>query len=228
MIYGVLDIETTGLDKRSHRIIEVGIRLIQDRDILPDCFHEYINPERLVDPGAFAVHGISDEFLKTKPTFDQVSEQLKDFMLRCDAIIIHNAPFDHPFLKMEFARIDGEVSWLDGLKIIDSLVMARKKYPGQKNNLDALCDRLSVSNEGREYHGALKDADILAEVYLAMTRSQYELGFQERPSEASELSNQALKGFDYSYPLSIDLFEAHQMWLKNHPNHLFSDDLAKE
>lgn len=223
MIYGVLDIETTGLDKRSHRVIEVGIRLIEDRTILSDYFHEYINPQRPVDPAAFAVHGISDDFLKSKPLFAQISDPLKAFILRCDALVIHNAPFDQPFLKMEFARVDGQVDWLDGVKIIDSLVLAREKYPGQKNSLDALCDRLSVRNQDREYHGALKDADILAEVYLAMTRSQSELGLQDKL--ASQLMNHdaKLKGFDYSYPSVTQDFEAHKQWLRSNPAHIFID-----
>ncbi|MDA9832885.1 DNA polymerase III subunit epsilon [Gammaproteobacteria bacterium] len=224
MIYGVLDIETTGLDKRSHRMIEVGIRLIQDRKIMSEHFHEYVNPQRAVDPGAFSVHGISDQFLKDKPTFDKISGELKAFILRCDAIVIHNAAFDQPFLKMEFARIDGEVQWLDDIEIIDSLVMARKTYPGQRNNLDALCDRLSVSHQGREYHGALKDADILAEVYLALTRNQYELGLQGRSDHQPQEELALLRGFDYSYPLAEEAFLGHATWLSAHPNHQFQEE----
>ena len=223
MILGVLDIETTGIDKRFHRIIEVGVRLISDRTIQDEHYQQYIQPGRSVDPGAFAVHGISDDFLKDKPKFQEVSADIKSFLQGCDALVIHNAKFDHPFLKMEFAIADLDVTWFDEITVIDTLTLARESYPGQRNNLDALCDRLGVKNNDRQLHGALKDADLLAQVYLAMTRKQavMGLGLDSQP-EAKVVQSQVAPNISYE-TLSKDL-DRHREWLGQNSEHLFFEE----
>jgi len=169
----VLDTETTGLEpKQGHRIIEIGCVEIVNRRITENTYHQYIQPDREIDEGAFEVHGISTEFLADKPRFVDVAEDFMAFVNGAE-LVIHNAPFDVGFLDHELAMLDpvwGKVS--DHCRITDSLVMARKKHPGQKNNLDALCKRYEVNNARRELHGALLDAELLAEVYLSMTGGQ--------------------------------------------------------
>ncbi|HEX4916665.1 MAG TPA: DNA polymerase III subunit epsilon [Limnobacter sp.] len=172
MRYVVLDTETTGLEVRQgHRIIEIGCIEVLGRQVTERHFHEYINPEREVDEGAYQVHGISDDMLADKPKFDRIAKDFLDF-IRGSTLIIHNAAFDIGFLDMELERLGhGKVSdHVEG--VIDSLLMAREMFPGKRNNLDALCDRLGVNNAHRQLHGALLDSQILAEVYLAMTRGQ--------------------------------------------------------
>ena len=176
MRYIVLDTETTGLEpKQGHRIIEIGCVEIVNRRITENTWHQYIQPDRESDEGAFEVHGISSDFLADKPRFADIVE---DFMAYVNGaeLVIHNAPFDIGFLDNELAMLDpvwGQVS--DHCKITDSLIMARKMHPGQKNNLDALCKRYEVNNARRELHGALLDAELLAEVYLRMTGGQESL-----------------------------------------------------
>jgi len=169
----VLDTETTGLEpSQGHRIIEIGCVEIVNRRITENTYHQYIQPDREIDEGAFEVHGISTEFLADKPRFAGVAEDFMAFVNGAE-LVIHNAPFDIGFLDHELAMLDpvwGKVS--DHCKITDSLVMARKMHPGQKNNLDALCKRYEVNNARRELHGALLDAELLAEVYLRMTGGQ--------------------------------------------------------
>lgn len=172
MRYVVLDTETTGLEVRQgHRIIEIGCVEVAGRQVTDHHFHEYVNPERAVDEGAFQVHGISDEMLADKPVFGVISERFLHF-IKGSTLIIHNASFDIGFLDAELDRLGlGKISeYVDG--VIDSLMMAREMFPGKRNNLDALCDRLGVNNAHRQFHGALLDSQILAEVYLAMTRGQ--------------------------------------------------------
>ncbi|GLR26777.1 DNA polymerase III subunit epsilon [Limnobacter litoralis] len=172
MKYIVLDTETTGLEVRlGHRLIEVGCIEVAGRQVTDNTWHQYINPERAVDEGAFQVHGISDDMLADKPVFAKVAQSFLDF-IRGSTLIIHNASFDVGFLDMELERLNmGRVR--DHVEdVIDSLAMAREMFPGKRNNLDALCDRLGVNNGHRTLHGALLDAQILAEVYLAMTRGQ--------------------------------------------------------
>lgn len=172
MRYVVLDTETTGLEVRQgHRIIEIGCIEMQGRQLTERHFHEYINPERAVDEGAFRVHGISDAMLADKPVFSAVASQFVSF-IQDSTLIIHNASFDIGFLDAELTRLGlGQISThVHG--VIDSLQMAREMFPGKRNNLDALCDRLGVNNAHRQLHGALLDSQILAEVYLAMTRGQ--------------------------------------------------------
>jgi len=178
----VLDTETTGLEPaQGHRIIEIGCVEIVNRRITENTWHQYINPEREIDEGAFEVHGISNEFLLDKPKFTDVVSDFMAFVNGAE-LVIHNAPFDIGFLNHELAKIDavwGKMS--DHCAITDSLVMARQRHPGQKNNLDALCKRYEVNNARRELHGALLDAELLAEVYLRMTGGQVtlSLGGQE-------------------------------------------------
>ncbi len=168
----VLDTETTGLEVgQGHRIIEIGGVEIIDRRLTGRHFHKYVNPERHIDDGAFEVHGISQDFLADKPRFAEVAEEFLAFV-RGAELIIHNAPFDVAFLDAELARLDGELCVGRICRITDSLAMARHKHPGQKNSLDALCRRYQVDNSARELHGALLDAEILADVYLSMTGGQ--------------------------------------------------------
>ncbi|MFN4329723.1 MAG: DNA polymerase III subunit epsilon [Limnobacter sp.] len=172
MRYVVLDTETTGLEVRQgHRIIEIGCAEVAGRQVTHHTFHEYINPERAVDQGAYEVHGISDDMLADKPKFPAIAQRFLDFV-QGSTLIIHNATFDLGFLDEELGRM-GLGKMRDHVEdVIDSLLMAREMFPGKRNNLDALCDRLGVNNSHRQFHGALLDAQILAEVYLAMTRGQ--------------------------------------------------------
>lgn len=175
----VLDTETTGIGSEvGHRIIEVGCIELFDRELTGKHFHYYLNPERTVDEGAFRVHGLSNEFLKDKPLFADIAEELIAFIDGAE-LIIHNAPFDVGFLNAELRRINWKKTINDHCAIFDTLVVSRQKHPGQRNNLDALCKRYDVDNTNRKYHGALLDAEILAAVYLAMTGGQRSLFAEE-------------------------------------------------
>src|SRR5271163_2153287 len=168
----VLDTETTGLEvEQQHRIIEIGCVELNNRRITGRSFHRYLNPERDIDWGAEQVHGLTQEQLAKEPTFLQVHAELLEF-IRDAELIIHNAPFDVAFLNAELERIASAVRVTDLCRVLDTLILARQMHPGQRNSLDALCKRYSVDNSQREYHGALLDARILAEVYLAMTGGQ--------------------------------------------------------
>ncbi|HVL75513.1 MAG TPA: DNA polymerase III subunit epsilon [Noviherbaspirillum sp.] len=171
----VLDTETTGLNPRSgDRIIEVGCVEILNRQLTGNNYHVYINPERDSEEGALAVHGLTTEFLSDKPKFAEIAGELLDYV-RDAEIIIHNAPFDLAFLDAEFERLGLPAFDRHVAGITDTLVQAKQMYPGKRNSLDALCDRYGVSNAHRTLHGALLDAELLAEVYLAMTRGQNSL-----------------------------------------------------
>jgi DNA polymerase III subunit epsilon len=176
----VLDTETTGLDPAlGHRIVEIGCLEILNRRVTGATYHAYLNPEREIDAGAVQVHGLTGDFLADKPRFADVAAELLEFV-RDAELIIHNAPFDVGFLDAEFGRLgDGPVSRYCG--VLDTLRLAKQLHPGQKNNLDALCKRYAVDNSGRAFHGALLDAQLLAEVYLAMTRGQESLGIEMSP-----------------------------------------------
>jgi DNA polymerase-3 subunit epsilon len=169
----VLDTETTGLDHASgHRIIEIGCVELVNRRLTGRHYHQYINPERDIDAGAIEVHGITNEMLTDKPRFAQVANDFFDFISGAE-LVIHNAPFDLGFIDAEFAllrRKTPKISTICG--VIDTLIMARQKHPGQRNSLDALCQRYYVDNSQRDLHGALLDAEILADVYLMMTGGQ--------------------------------------------------------
>ena len=173
----VLDTETTGLDpKTGHRIIEIGCVELINRKLTGRHYHQYINPEREVDDGAIEVHGITNEFLEDKPVFAQIADE---FMAFCEGaeLVIHNAPFDVGFINAELKRLQSPRwhSVAAHCSVLDTLALAREKHPGQKNNLDVLCKRYFVDNSQRDLHGALLDAEILADVYLVMTGGQTDL-----------------------------------------------------
>lgn len=172
----VLDTETTGLEPNDgHRVIEIGCVEMENRRLTGNSLHLYLNPEREIDAGALAVHGISSEFLADKPTFDKVVDEFLAFVDGAE-LVIHNAPFDVGFLNHELRRLGTRYGTIEQrCGVLDTLVMARQKHPGQKNSLDALCRRYFVENGHRELHGALLDAEILADVYLAMTGGQTRL-----------------------------------------------------
>ncbi|GFO72560.1 DNA polymerase III subunit epsilon [Bathymodiolus japonicus methanotrophic gill symbiont] len=168
----VLDTETTGLNtKEGHRIIEIGCVELVNRRLTDRQFHMYINPERHIDDGAIEVHGITNEFLLDKPLFKDVVDDFVDFIHGAE-LIIHNAPFDVGFIDHEFSLVNSAVKTKDICTVFDSLVYARKKHPGQRNSLDALCKRYGIDNSHRDLHGALLDAEILSDVYLLMTGGQ--------------------------------------------------------
>ncbi len=188
----VLDTETTGLEtSQDHRIIEIGCVEMINRKLTGRHYHQYINPQRKVDEGAMEVHGITDQFLEDKPTYDAVSAEFMAFVDGAD-LIIHNAPFDLGFINHEIAKLSGRIKPIDsGCRIIDTLALARQKHPGQKNNLDALCKRYGVDNSQRDLHGALLDAEILADVYLLMTGGQVNLNISDQDASDSGEINQA-------------------------------------
>lgn len=168
----ILDTETTGLEPRQgHRIIEIGCVEMVGRRLTGNNFHQYLQPDREIDAGAIEVHGISNEFLVDKPRFADIAEDFIDY-IRGAELVIHNAPFDVGFINSEFRLCKTGQQVSDLCTVLDTLGMARKLHPGQKNNLDALCRRYSIDNTHRELHGALLDAEILADVYLAMTGGQ--------------------------------------------------------
>ncbi|HEX7370581.1 MAG TPA: DNA polymerase III subunit epsilon [Rhodanobacteraceae bacterium] len=185
----VLDTETTGLEvERGHRVIEIGCVELIDRRPSGRTFHRYLNPERAIDAGAIAVHGITDDFLRDKPRFAEIAEEFLAFIDGAE-LLIHNATFDTGFLDKElelagaaFGRIAAHAT------VVDTLALAREKYPGQKNTLDALCKRLYVDNSHREVHGALLDAHLLADVWVAMTAGQGALALGELGTSDSAAS----------------------------------------
>lgn len=171
----LLDTETTGLDPRQgHRIIEVAALEMVNRRLTGQHFHRYINPERDIDAGAQNVHGISIEMLADKPRFTDIADEFVEF-IRDAELIIHNAPFDVGFLNAEFAQAGKPPLALACVGVVDTLAMAKALHPGQRNNLDALCKRYGVDNTARTLHGALIDCELLAAVYLALTRGQESL-----------------------------------------------------
>jgi len=180
----VLDTETTGLEPSAgHKIIEIGCVELVNRRLTGRHYHQYIKPNREIDAGAMEVHGITNEFLADKPVFADIIDDFLTFIGDAE-LIIHNAPFDVGFLNHELRTFDLSLAPVDErCKILDTLVLARKKHPGQKNNLDALCKRYSVDNSQRDLHGALLDAEILADVYLIMTGGQRNLALGSGSSE---------------------------------------------
>jgi len=176
----VLDTETTGLEpEQGHRVLELGCVEIIDRKLTQRRFHQYINPERDIDDGALEVHGITRESLANKPTFAEIWESFLDFVKGAE-LIIHNAAFDLAFLNHEIGIMDPAIGVItDYCTYVDTLEIARLKHPGQRNNLDSLCKRYNVDNSQRDLHGALLDAELLADVYLLLTGGQASLGFGE-------------------------------------------------
>src|SRR5688572_1371520 len=182
----VLDTETTGLEPaQGHRVIEIGCVELVNRRPTQNRFHRYINPEREVDRGALEVHGIENEFLATQPKFAEVAREFIDFV-RGAELVIHNADFDVEFLNHELKRLpDLPAEIRDCCGVLDTLALARRLHPGQRNSLDALAKRYSVDNSKRELHGALLDAQILADIYLAMTGGQVSLSLDSEASRAA-------------------------------------------
>jgi DNA polymerase-3 subunit epsilon len=186
----VLDTETTGLSADSgDRIIEIGCVELLNRKLTGNNLHFYVNPERDSHEDALKVHGISNEFLRDKPKFGQIADELLEY-LRDAELIIHNAPFDISFLNKELDRLGRPPLKTVIGQVIDSLVMAKEMFPGKRNGLDALCDRLGVDNSGRTLHGALLDAELLADVYINMTRGQDALLIEG--NESSEAGAEAI------------------------------------
>jgi DNA polymerase-3 subunit epsilon len=187
----ILDTETTGLEpEQGHRIIEIGAIEIVNRRRTGRQFHRYLCPDRDIDPGAVQVHGLTNEFLSGQPRFPEIADDLLEF-IRDAEVIIHNAPFDVAFLDAEFQRMAPGVptpKTNDLCQVLDTLALARQLHPGQRNSLDALCKRYSVDNSHRDLHGALLDADLLLEVYLAMTGGQGALTLSEDEASAGHRS----------------------------------------
>ncbi|MCX2960748.1 DNA polymerase III subunit epsilon [Rodentibacter caecimuris] len=188
----VLDTETTGMNQlgahyEGHGIIEIGAVELVNRCYTGNNFHIYINPNRPVDPEAIKVHGITDAMLADKPEFKAVAQEFLDYIKGAE-LLIHNAPFDVGFMDYEFRKLGLDVKTTDICVVTDTLQMARQMYPGKRNSLDALCDRLGIDNSKRTLHGALLDAEILADVYLSMTGGQtslFEEGEEEIPMVAT-------------------------------------------
>ncbi|RCS57344.1 DNA polymerase III subunit epsilon [Parvibium lacunae] len=216
----ILDTETTGLDPRQgNRILEIGCVELINRQLTGNNLHFYINPERASEEGALRVHGLTEDFLSDKPKFVEIAERLRDYLAGAE-IIIHNAPFDVGFLDAEFERLGWSRfnQYVGG--VTDTLALAKERHPGKRNSLDALCERYGVSNEHRVLHGALLDAELLAEVYVAMTRGQHSLVIDEAATELVQSGHaQASRARRYDTAALMVLYAdaeeeaAHQSWL---------------
>ncbi len=208
----VLDTETTGLNPRTgDRVIEIGCVEIVNRKLTGNNFHRYINPERDSDEAALAVHGLTTEFLSDKPKFHEIVEELRAYVAGAE-VIIHNAPFDLGFLNHEFQRLGLPTFTSHCAGVIDTLVQAKELHPGKRNSLDALCDRYEISNAHRKLHGALLDSELLADVYLAMTRGQNSLGMDVavEVSAGGELADAGPLGEIIVVAASSDELAAHE------------------
>lgn len=194
----VLDTETTGMNMigvhyEGHRIIEIGAVEVVNRRLTGNNFHIYLRPDRLVDPEAFGVHGIADEFLADKPTFAEIADEFLDY-IRGAELVIHNASFDIGFMDYEFSMLNRGIAKTETFcRITDSLAMARKMFPGKRNSLDALCSRYEIDNSKRTLHGALLDSEILAEVFLAMTGGQTSLAFSQEGDGAQQNEGETIQ-----------------------------------
>lgn len=193
-----LDTETTGLEvAEGHRVIEIGCVELINRQPTGNDLHLYLNPERDIDAGAQAVHGITAEFLADKPVFANVAQQFLDFIQGADEVIIHNAPFDVGFLNQELKLLKQPAFASMVGSVVDSLALAKSRYPGKRNSLDALCERLEVNNTHRTLHGALLDARLLAEVYIRLTRGQEMLIADEHAAENTATTAIAQQDFSH-------------------------------
>ena len=200
----VLDTETTGLEaSQGHRIIEIGCVELVNRRVTGNHWHHYIDPQREIDSGAFEVHGISNEDLVGKPLFEELSQDFLDYVAGAE-LIIHNAAFDVGFLEQELARLPQPPGTLgESCTVLDTLALARRKHPGQKNSLDALCKRYDIDNSHRSLHGALLDARILADVYLAMTGGQATLGLESEQTGDAVPRELEVRRIDSGQPLPL-------------------------
>lgn len=222
----ILDTETTGMNEfgahyEGHCIIEIGAVEMINRRYTGRKLHLYIKPDRPVDPEAIRVHGITDEMLADKPDFKQISEEFIEFIQGAE-LLIHNAPFDVGFMDYEFEKHGCGIKTADICLVTDTLQMARQMYPGKRNSLDALCDRLNIDNSKRTLHGALLDSEILGDVYLAMTGGQASL-FDEQDHHSAKIQgigiNSTKSAVNYSYNLKLltpseTEIEAHQEYIK--------------
>ena len=213
----ILDTETTGISVDSgHRVIEIGMVEIIDRRLTGNDFQAYLNPERKIDPATIPIHGLTDEFISDKPFFKDIASDFLSYIQNSE-VIMHNAPFDSSFINNEFVLTGIEKRLEDICEITDSLTLARKKHPGQRNSLDALCSRYEVNTSSRELHGALIDAKLLANVYLLMTGGQ--VGFFGASNEKDEKSH-TKSDFDFSKRKIITInpdesdIKAHKDYLK--------------
>ncbi len=218
----VLDTETTGLEpEQGHRIIEVGCVELVNRRLTGRHFHQYLQPDRSIDEGAVAVHGITNEFLADKPRFADIVDGLMEF-IRGSELVIHNAPFDVGFIDSELARLGDPWQGLEAYaRVLDTLTVARQLHPGQKNSLDALCRRYGVDNAHRELHGALLDAEILADIYLCMTGGQTNLSLDDYGAGDGARGPGALTRIDPNRP-SLPVVRAMAAELDSHASCLES------
>jgi DNA polymerase-3 subunit epsilon len=217
----ILDTETTGLETRDgHRIIEIGCVELLNRRLTGNHYHQYIQPERAIDEGAMEIHGITDEFLSDKPVFATIAAEFLDFIKGAE-LIIHNAPFDVGFINYEFSLLGPQ--WgrvLDHCTVLDTLDMARKMHPGQRNSLDALCKRYEIDNSSRTLHGALLDSEILADVYLAMTGGQTLLLLDAEQESRGRQQQEVVRPLDRDRPplrvirASADELASHEAYMK--------------
>jgi len=222
MRYIVLDTETTGLEtSQGHRIIEIGCVELIDRTLTGNTYHQYINPEREIDEGAIEVHGITNEFLADKPKYKDITTDFMKFINGAE-LIIHNARFDVGFINYELSRLLNKNTKVeDACTVLDTLALARKLHPGQKNNLNALCKRYNVNNSERDLHGALLDAEILADVYLAMTGGQVKLSLDSFSDNAANSEQSQIRRVNLSRSKlrvinpSVDELEAHELKLNS-------------
>jgi DNA polymerase-3 subunit epsilon len=222
----VLDTETTGLNpQEGHRIIEIGCVELVNRRLTQNRFHVYINPDRTIDQGAIEVHGITNEFLEDKPRFEDIAEDFIAF-IRGAELIIHNAPFDVGFINHEFSRLNNQVGNVaDYSEVFDTLTYARKKHPGQRNSLDALCKRYGIDNSHRDLHGALLDAEILADVFLVMTGGQFSL-LDEDPAEQKEVGMNRVYSVLSTERPSLKVIRCNEEELQAHQQRLEAVDKA--
>jgi len=215
----VLDTETTGLEpSQGHRIIEIGVVEMIDRRLTGNNFHIYLQPDREIDAGAIEVHGITNEFLADKPRFEDIAQELADY-LRGAEVIIHNAPFDVGFIDAEYQRMENGLTMESLCEVIDTLVMARQMHPGQRNSLDALCGRYDVDNKHRTKHGALLDSEILADVYLAMTGGQKSLGWEADDDKEGDSNTKGIRRVNRD-GLSLRVLKATDVELAAHEERL--------
>lgn len=225
----VLDTETTGLEpSQGHRIIEIGCVELIDRKLTGRHYHQYINPNREIDAGAMEVHGITNEFLADKPLYHQINEDFRAFIEGAE-LVIHNAPFDIGFIDHESRLLDAHrpIKVLDYCTVVDTLVMARQKHPGQRNSLDALCGRYEVDNSQRDLHGALLDAEILADVYLLMTGGQTNLLLAGEEAGGDAARDTAIRRLAATRP-ALKVIQASAEELSAHEVRLLEIDKASD